>query len=675
MKRVSLTVWFLTLCQAASPNTGLSGPSCPFLTQDSNQDVLKRAQAKLKSLQDACKPDENSPLGSEITTLSSMVSSLHDKLRADIVIPSNLVGDWSGLPVTCSNYSGALGNQRSDALRRLQYEMSSPDDRELADCFDKGAVQSGVDCIHKTANERVQTAAKFCNGKRSQIQDQALQQSVSEGYNTVDNALAQIFKRLPDDCKNFGNQGAIITNHAVQLTTSLAASFAMVQPISQAVGIGIVMGSSLLRHASEHLFNPENKAYARFKEAMEYPSKACLLFELQQRQLACDHLLKPTLQSSTKPRLNAPERELAGDGTSSPGAVQDVLNAMKATDAAFQGAAAQGGVVDGVFPSLDELDDFLMNRIPNPLTAHKPAENGRIQTYTYLRQVAADLKTAKANGQQEKLALEQMSAELTDFLNAYAKYKEAQTTASIRTAQDDLLKKLSPLMSPIWKKEEYRYQSAAGLKEMLDRHWDTFLPAEGALNQLRRYEYVQAMLRPIDEMELPNSEIGASYTAARDIFLDDIVKALQDRRKELNSKLEYYKKKFDARASTATGTLKIQFSQVALPLLQLCTSLASSLNATPKSAAAYRSACDVFQCNGAGLPVFDPANSADAPQELSALQCKNVYEAKRWETLFESRFTNLESPGEFCEAVDTPGKQEPFFDSIKRKLWNHNRRS
>ncbi len=662
-----------------------SAQECPFLGSAGNEDVLARAKSQLEALEQACVPADNSELKKQLETLGSTVQGLQEKLSTDIAIPSDQVGEWAGLPITCSNYSAAITNQRTDALLRIENQMNPPLDSSYASCFDaaKPAEAQGK-CVHSLASDRLQAALRHCNAKRSQTQSEQMAKVFAESYHSVDASLGQVFQNLPADCTAFATKGSAITNSAIQLTTSLAASFAIVQPIPAAAGMGVILGANLLKQASNQLFSPKSKEYAQFKSELLFPARACLLMDLQNKEVDCNRLLSPRNEVATKPtNLTPADKDLLGDGTK-PGAMQDLLNAMKATDAT--GSAKPEGPARPFLPALDEMDRLLGKVIANPMHTEND-RLPRVTVYAYLRMVSHDLKALAANpkkirGQQEREAIGTMADRLDHYLDSFAAYKQAGRTGNAEAktnAKENLMGSLRQLMTPVWNEELYAQHPAGGLREALDRHLENyFLPSSG-LNQLRQYEFAQALLKPVDSLKTQSDpQVSASYAMARSAFVPMLAAQMKTLSKKLREKTASYgnPQVFDSSDPTAANMLSRDFDQLAKPLLRICALLGASFYfnksvhdvADSSSAKTYRESCGVFSCAGAGLPLFEAPQSTSAVQDLHVQQCKNSYDYQsKWEPEFARRFTDLETPGALCEGGATPPGKPTFFQGVFRK--------
>lgn len=662
-----------------------SAQECPFLGSPGNEDVLARAKSQLEALEQACVPADNSELKKQLESLGSTVQGLQEKLAADIAIPIDQVGEWAGLPITCSNYSAAITNQRTDALLRLENQMNPPLDTSYASCFD--ATKSMNDqgkCVHSLASDRLQAALRHCNAKRTQTQSEQMAKVVAESYHSVDAGLGQVFQNLPKDCTAFATKGSAITNSAIQLTTSLATSFAIVQPIPAAAGMGVILGANLLKQAANQLFSPKSKEYAQFKSELLFPARACLLMDLQNKEIDCNRLLSPSREFAAKPTaLTQADKELLGDGTK-PGAMQDLLNAMKATDAT--GSAKPEGPARPFLPALDDMDRLLAKIISNPLP-HAAEGPQRLTVYAYLRLVSRDLKSlaatpAKIRGQQEREAIQTMATRLDHYLDSFAAYKRIGQTGDAEartTAKENLMGSLRQLMTPVWNEELYSQHPAGGLREALDRHLENFYPPSSGLNQLRRYEFAQALLVPVDAMKTQaDPQVSASYAMARTAFAPLLATQTKALSKKLREKMASYgdPQVFDPSDKTAPNMLARDFDQLAKPLLRICALLGASFyfnksvhDVTDSSAAkTYRESCEVFSCGGSGLPLFEAPQSANAVQDLHVQQCKNAYDYQtKWEPEFARRFTDLDTPGALCEGGSTPPGKPAFFKGIFRK--------
>jgi hypothetical protein len=662
-----------------------SAQECPFLGSAGNDDVLARAKAQLEALEQACMPADNSELKKQLESLGSTVQGLQEKLATDIAIPVEQVGEWAGLPITCSNYSAAITNQRTDALLRLENKMNPPLDDSYAACFEAAEPMNDQGkCIHSLASDRLQAALRHCNAKRTQTQSEQMAKVVNESYRSVDAGLGQVFQNLPKDCTAFATKGSAITNSAIQLTTSLATSFAIVQPIPAAAGMGIILGANLLKQASSQLFSPKNKEYAQFKSELLFPARACLLMDLQDKEIDCTRLLSPRRDFAAKPTaLTQADKDLLGDGTK-PGAMQDLLNAMKATDAT--GSAKPEGPARPFLPALDDMDRLLSKMISNPLNTESESAQ-RVTVYGYLRLVSRDLKALSANpakirGQQEREAIGTMSARIDHYLDSYLAYKTIGRTgdAEAKTnAKENLIGSLRQLMAPVWNEELYSQHPAGGLREALDRHLENFFPPSAGLNQLRRYEFAQALLSPVDTMKTQaDPQVSASYNMARVAFVPMLATQTKALSKKLREKMASYSdpQVFDPGDKTAPNMLARDFDQLAKPLLRICALLGASfyfgksVHDVADSAAAktYRESCEVFSCGGNGLPLFEAPQSSNAVQDLHVQQCKNAYDYQtKWEPEYARRFTNLETPGALCEGGATPPGKPAFFKGIFRK--------
>jgi|GEM_PF-5116054 len=678
LSQAILLSWFLGA-------SAWSAQECPFLGSSGNEDVLARAKAQLEALEQACVPADNSELKKQLESLGSSVQGLQEKLATDVAIPGDQVGEWAGLPITCSNYSAAITNQRTDALLRIENQMNPPLDSSYASCFDTAKpVEDQGKCIHSLASDRLQAALRHCNAKRTQKQTEQMAKVVADSYHSVDAGLGQVFQNLPKDCTAFSTKGSVITNSAIQLTTSLAASFAIVQPIPAAASLGVILGANLLKQASTQLFSPKSKEYAQFKGELLFPARACLLMDLQNKEIDCDRLLSPRREFAAKPTVLTPaDKDLLGDGTK-PGAMQDLLNAMKATDAT--GSAKPEGPARPFLPALDDMDRLLVKMISNPL--HTEGDDlPRVTVYAYLRLVSRDLKALAANpakirGQQEREAISTMSARIDHYLDSFAAYKRIGKTGDTEAktnAKENLMGSLRQLMTPVWNEELYSQHPAGGLREALDRHLENFFPASSGLNQLRRHEFAQALLTPVDSMKTQaDPQVSASYNMARTAFVPMLATQTKALSKKLREKMASYgdPQVFDASDKTASNMLARDFDQLAKPLLRICALLGASFyfnksvhDVTDSNAAkTYRESCEVFSCGGSGLPLFEAPQSTNAVQDLHVQQCKNAYDYQtKWEREFARRFTDSDAPGALCEGGATPPGKPAFFQGIFRK--------
>jgi hypothetical protein len=630
--------------------------ACPFVPEPSRPNVIARVEGALNQLRQACEPSPK--LEAHFSALSTVVLDVHNQLRSDVSIPASIAATDNGMPVSCNQYGQSIAKQRRDALRRLEFNMSAPQQTAYSDCLRLNSKQEQIDCIHTLANERLQSASRYCNARRTSEQAKQLQSAFNDSFRAMDSSVAQVLGRLPEDCADFKSRSAQINNAAVQLTTSLAATVSILQPMSQASGLGIVLGANLLKHASNSLLVHEPTALSQFKKYSQFPAKACLVYELQQKHLACEQQFKPTTLAGRTPGLSKLKPGVL-QGSLQPG-VADLMVAMQATEAATQTQAA--GVPD-FLPALDELSRILDGEIANPRETTKQGNRGifdqRIPTIQHLRDVALDLKKAGADtklGPPEREALLKMSTNMAQLVDDYSAYRGAAPGSTLELEKKrQLLTTLSHLSKPVGNAELYSGHPAAGIREALDKHWELFIPPTSGLTQWRRHEYRSALVDPLDAITaLPDPQISASYQAAKQVLMDDIQHELVTQRSSYDALLKQYQKTFDAGAVITRATLEKNYTEVVRPLLKTCSLLAASFHFAKDehevgSAPKYRDSCKIFECNGRGLAVFDSAvEASDKKQDLHAMQCRNSSELSNLDKTFFSRFTRPQKPVDLC---------------------------
>jgi len=653
MVKALLLVGWITQTALAS-----DGKSCAFRSGEQETKLLERIGSSIAEFKKNCAPTAGSEFDKNLNDMLANAQQLASGMPKDT--PIGDLGNWLGMPITCSNYPQFLSAQREDAVRKILGKLQPcSTDAKYSACSSQ---PNPIECADRVREDKIDFAANHCRTSRNESIKTERAKFLSHSYEALNKNLGVLLSTMNKECMQENSEA--FQASALKTASALASTYAAMEPVAGAASMGIAMAGSALNQVVTHLFKAQDPSALIQKEKI-FPELSCLFLETMELDLNCAQLLKPA--EPTKPKTELTQRESLfanGDGKGSP--VDAVLRAMNNVDDLASGAAKnEGGKPTGNVelsprPVLDELTAVMNMPVLDPAAG----SGNYIPMKAYLARVAQDLQFAgrqtrpgpvseeavrkhlgeraavakpmqaslSKRGPEYRRATGTLGETLGQLLGPYMAYEsalEAQDRDAIATKRKELLDALHHISSTSLEDVDGVLPAATLVRQAIDRHLDLVLSESSGLRALGKWELASQIDKQIKD-SLPQGArpaVADSFRILRNAYGKGLKKKVNQYARELTETLKDFKPE---RAST--NVRENLFSKSVKPLLDQCTLLAGfyvfgdNTNLIDRGGKSdYENLCAPLMCaDGSGIPSFDFKNSQ--PIAFREHQCQLIYD-------------------------------------------------
>ncbi len=655
-KRITLALFLVTANLRAASN------ECPFRNNEDDMKLMERLASSIQKFESECKPADNSELKRKLAEMQASVKDLDRQF--DRETPIAKLGHWLGMPVTCGNYPSFLSDQRDDAYRRFTQGLNPPENFEYQACFQNPPNEAAfLNCIDDARDQKLQIAADFCEVSFTETQRRQRDKFVGQTYSALNENLKILFETMASECTGDPQK---LREGALQTATTLATTYAAIDPNAAVGSLGVALGASALNHAL-NLFRKDSPQDLIRKEKL-IPEISCLLLETMQHELSCTTLLRTEPPRPNPPSLSPDQEKILGAGHDKSASVRAVLEVMDGVEkrAAKEAPLTKAGLLPvdfGRAPILDELNVILRRKVTDPTT------NQEHEMLAYLKKVADDLKFvgtqtslrgpsgpafqkrfgAKAPGPQIWANLRDHGAEfnlasgklgktLDEVIASYETYRQ-----SLETGQEDIMSTERAAFLNKINEIGTRSLDADGpvsvsqlIQRAVDRHWQLALPKESPILGFRRWEenrlFDEALRARLNQSVSPM--VGDAFMILRDGYAESVKARVATLKQNLGGE-------FIGSRPLPEYQRRDLFLNTVGPLYDYCTVLAGmyvfkSSTISTGGLAEYEKACAPLLCgDGQGVPLFDKNLP---PISFREHQCRMIYDHAAIKQAFRDNF-------------------------------------